>query len=451
MALQLNSDQERAVDGCIDAFNESAERPGEGRNIIGEGGTGKTTCVMTFASLAIEEGSKVLFAAPTNKAVKQLEKSARAAGLVGSGNADFKTIFSALGLTVMPTSENKHVGRVRDPVVGKYDVVVVDEASMSTRSLNYDHLVPAMLGSERKTFLIQMGDTFQLPPPKEYKSTAFELHPSFELLKNERQQHNPDGSQNTILTLARALRGGIAEARPTKLYAQKDQNIQIIRDAHFLGYIAERFDLNTDLEQMRVMAWTNDRVDEINDRIRRKVYGKGAARFEIGERVVTGRPIKDPEEDDILLGTDEECIVTAVTESSVTDEETGDEWKTLCLCLTPVYAGGGQIFAHVLDESEVRRHERHLSELSAMAKDSEGSRRGLYWHRFWKFTELFSDIRYCFCITVHRSQGSTFTTAFVDIKNILGCPVMSERQRLAYVGISRPRSELILNRPEFIL
>ncbi|MNG04843.1 ATP-dependent RecD-like DNA helicase [compost metagenome] len=195
------------------------------------------------------------------------------------------------------------------------------------------------------------------------------------------------------------------------------------------------------------MAWRNRRVDDINKAIRTKIYGKGAARFEIGERVVTGAPIGNGEE--TLLSTDEECEVTALTESYVLDEATNEEYKTWLVALRPLYADVSQVFAHVLHEDDQERYNRQEAKLRGRALDAKGSSRGLYWRRFHEFRDLFSTIRYCYCITIHRSQGSTYQTAIVDVKDLLENDIRYERQRLTYVGFSRPQWELVINKTSF--
>lgn len=92
--MEFNNDQKAAIRRAVDGF---LEKDLPGLTIIGEGGTGKTTCVMDIAAQLIKAGLKVLFTAPTNKAVKQLEKSAKRYGLT-LNNVAFQTLHSALGL-----------------------------------------------------------------------------------------------------------------------------------------------------------------------------------------------------------------------------------------------------------------------------------------------------------------------------------------------------------------
>lgn len=440
--MKLNQGQTVAVNAAFDSF---LSRKVMGHTIIGEGGTGKTYSVMELVRLIIDEGMSVLFTAPTNKAVKQLQKTARAAGL-DMGRCGFKTIHSALGLALLPTAERPNASRIKDAIIGDYDLVVLDEGSMAGEVLLYNYLLPELDNME--TFCLIMGDNMQFNPVKEAKSLAFDIFPVSELTQVERQQNNPDGTPNGILQVAHKLREAIKAGTAFKFDSAPDNNMTVLRDIDFLRTVVAGFDKDTNLDEVRVLAWRNERVGEINNAIRKKIYGKDVARFEIGERVVTGGPIRDSE-GEIILHTDEECIVAGVAESTVYDKEKGETYKTLRLTLNPIYADVKQVFAHVLHESERTRHGRCLDYWAEKARKAVGNSSGLYWRRYHEFAGLFADIRYCYCITLHRSQGSTYKRGFVDVKDLLGNPIRYERQRGLYVGISRFSEHLTINKVGF--
>jgi exodeoxyribonuclease-5 len=437
--MQLNSGQAIAVNKALDAY----ENGGKGYTIIGEGGTGKTFSVMEVAVILLDGGLKILFVAPTNKAVKQLEKAARKYGLP-MDKIGFKTAHSALGLSLMPTDERKYAAQVRDSVIGDYNMVVCDEASMLGETFLFDYMVPEL--ENCGVFCLLMGDNMQLPPVKEKDSKAFGLYPTSELTQVERQKNNPDGTANGILQLTHPLREAIKENRAFKFDVIPDHNVRVLKAADFLQAVVAEFDLNTDLEDVRVLAWRNYRVDDINKAIRAKIYGDKAARFEIGERLVTGSPITKGGE--VELSTDEESLVASVRESTMFDEQTSEKWKTWLVTLNPVYADARQVFAHVLHEDEYERYQRYTNELAEKAKKASksGGNAGYHWKTLHQFKDLFADLKYCYCITVHRSQGSTFKRVMVDVKDLLDNPVRSERQRLLYVAFSRPQEELIINK-----
>lgn len=434
--MQLNSGQKAAVEAAVTGFLEEDLK---GITIIGEGGTGKTTCVMTVVERLKAAGLKVLMTAPTNKAVKQLEKSAKKHGL-DLNNVAFQTLHSALGLAMMPSEENKYVARFGKGVFSIFDVVVVDEVSMLGRRILFDYLLPEAEKEDVK--LLFMGDDMQLPPVKEKVSPAFEVFPLHRLTKVERQDA---GSE--ILTVNGLLRTAIERNRDFVAPPIQGNGVSVIKAVDFLQAVVESFDQHTDLDEQRVLAWRNRRVDEINNAIRAKIFGPNAERFEIGERVVTGAPIGDGE--NIILSTDEECLVHDIRENEIEDEDSAETFRVLTLVLTPLHADVQQVFANVLHEDEEERYWARLEYLAARAKkDSRDSRK--YWARYHKFKELFATIRYCYCITIHRSQGSTFKRVFVDVKDILSNPIRKERQSLLYVGYSRPSDELVINKEKYV-
>lgn len=441
MAIHLNPGQVTAVNLALDAY----EAKRGGFVIKGEGGTGKTFSTSEFISILMEGELNVLMTAPTNKAVKQMRKSVKAYGLDLS-RITFMTTHSALGLGMMPSEERKNVSRVRESCLSDYDIMVIDEGSMLNEYMLFNYLMPEL--EKLGMFVLIMGDHMQLPPVKEKESKAFSLFDSFELTQAERQQNNLDGTPNGILQSARRLRRCIEDNVPFK-FEQPDHNVVAMRDREFMKFILAQFDKDTDLDEIRVLAWTNRSVNSINKAIRTNVYGKDAAQFEVGERITTGGPVVRGGE--IILSTDEECIVSATQESSMFDEETGESWKTTLVTLRPLFADVVQEFVHVLHPDEQERYEDHLNAIVKRAEKAKktGGNFNYHWRKYHQFKELFADLKYCWCMTVHRSQGSTYARVILDVKDILTNPVRSERQRLLYVGKSRPREELIINKLEF--
>lgn len=432
----LNQDQTAATEWIVSNIVEQKE---QFMTLIGAGGTGKTFCIMSAVARLQKAGLKVLFTAPTNKAVKQLEKAAREFGL-SMDNVAFMTTHSALGLAMLPDEDRKFATRAGKGFIEVFDVCVVDEASMLSRIALFKYLIPDC--QEFKTALVGMGDDLQLPPVREKVSAIFTEFPTFRLQQNMRQ------AEGYLLTVNGMLRTAMMADKPFPAPQADGEQIVSVLEAKFLKFVVEQFDEDTDLDRQRVLAWSNKRVNNINDAIRNKLYGKGAPRYVANERVVTGGPIKDPE-GNITLGTDEECIVTHINEnSSVYDEESGTEYRTIQLVLDPLYLAGQEV-VEVLHDDEADRYKEQLDAMAEAAKGSPQHSRKL-WAKYWKFKELFADIRYCYCITVHRSQGSTYDRVFVDVKDILRNRKREERQRLIYVGFSRPRHQLFINKRKYV-
>lgn len=431
--MQLNSGQSKAVHYMVNGFLTSEFK---GMTLLGEGGTGKTTCVMFAAEEWVKAGLKVLFCAPTNKAVKQLEKAAKNYGLE-STQLNFYTLHKALGLAMLPNEERKYSAQVGTPFIGEFDVVVLDEGSMVSSVATFRYMLPEL--QETSTKLLIMGDKMQLPPVREQRSATLELdgYPAFELTEVERFE-----SSSSIASVTKELRKAI-ESKQRFSFDSEILGVKTVKPAYFVKEALDHFDKDTDLEQTRVLAWTNARVDLVNDSIRKKIYGKGVKTFEIGERVVTGAPIYDNKE--LILSTDEECIITNVQETSYMIEDTGVEYNSYLLTLEPIYAGISTVFCQVIHESSQIEFNEELAKIADRA-----SRDKKVWQEYHNLKDLFSIIKYCYCITVHRSQGSTYKKVLVDTDNILKNRNPTERNKLLYVAFSRASEELITSKEKFV-
>lgn len=434
--MELNTDQSSAVDRIVRFFTEETQLA---ITLVGPGGSGKTTCVMFAVERLVAAGYKVLLAAPTNKAVKQLEKSSREFGAIE--NTAFSTVHGALGLAILPNEENQSTVKVGKGLMELFDIIVVDECSMLGKYVMYSHLLPEAQSKDCR--LLFMGDDLQLPPVMEDISPSFTDFETVHLQRVERQ-----GEDSEILEVSNILRQAMKERKPFKAPEPQGRDIEVIKPAHFLKHIVEHFDEHTDLEVQRVLAWSNRRVEEINISIRKKIFGRNPPRYVVGERVVTGKPLKNLD-GEVVLSTDEECFVHHVADSTVLDETTGEEYAVHRLVLRPIYEDGvDQVVANVLHEDERDRYFEQLDSMARAAKASTSDRKRM-WAMFWAFKELFADIRHCYCITLHRSQGSTFDQVFLDVKDILRNTKRFERQRLLYVGHSRPRTKLTANKPKY--
>lgn len=439
--MQYNPGQTAAIDLMV-AVASSPVKPGQylGMTLIGEGGTGKTTCVMEAINRLLQQGFTVLLTAPTNKAVKQLIKAATEYG-IDLSRVGFSTIHGALGLAMMPNEDRKTTFRAAEGCLANYDVVVIDEASMISRYMLQDYLIPELSMLGMKTIL--MGDDKQLPPVKETVSPCFTLFETIRLTKVERFD-----ADSGIGDVVAGIRAALDNDQPYHSPETYGAGVETCLPAKFLELLKQHFVPGVDLDQKRILAWSNSRVNELNRKIRENIYGKRPERFYPGERVVTGGPVKDGKE--TLLGTDEECEVVQYRISEVEEEGTGLTFKTYQVILEPLHTQKrGRVIVHILHEDAEDEMEEELSRRARVAKNAPKGTGRKAWAAFWSLKALVSDIRYCYCITVHRSQGSTFDHAFVDVKDILRNNIRSERQRLLCVATSRPRTRLYLNKPRF--
>lgn len=156
------------------AFVETRQNPNDNEVLLtGYAGTGKTFVVQQLLKHLKETGQKqkIVFTAPTNSAVKVLKDMAKSQGL----EVDCKTTYSLLGLKEQTDklTGQKSYARDKKEVAQhlKYNIMVVDEASMLNKALREEVLKASQQGVK----IIYMGDRAQLPPVGESESLVFQI------------------------------------------------------------------------------------------------------------------------------------------------------------------------------------------------------------------------------------------------------------------------------------
>ncbi len=411
----FTEDQEAAYDEVYDRLARGERFTG----LRGYAGTGKTYLVSRLVEQLVEEDCTVTVCAPTHKAVQVLSDE------LGEVPVDMQTLHSFLGLRLQPTEDGEYELVPDDGRDFNEGVVIVDEASMIGRE-EWRHI-------EDSPFFVQwlfVGDPAQLPPVNEDPSPALDV-PGATLETIHRQ-----AADNPILELATEIRTG-TDGRLRGTF-EDGQGVAITADrADFLESVLRTFDTEAfaeDATHARVLAYRNKTVRHYNREIRTARYGADADRFVEGEWLVAtetwfheGVP---------RLTNSEEVRVKKATVDTF-EAEDQSEWKTWKLKVrTP--GRGLTRTAYVLHEDEHARYEEALERRREKAEDD-----GAKWDRFFDLRERFAQVDYAYASTVHKAQGSTFDTVFVDHRDLQACRG-SERQALLYVAVTRPARRLAL-------
>lgn len=67
-----------------------------------------------------------------------------------------------------------------------------------------------------------------------------------------------------------------------------------------------------------------------------------------------------------------------------------------------------------------------------------------WWDKYFKLRDSFSDIQYSFASTIHKLQGSTYESAYIDLASLLNNRQISKDflYRLVYVAITRAKNNV---------
>lgn len=416
--MNLNPGQQVAVDLML----KHAKTTGDGKPFFvlkGPAGTGKT---FSMKALIADFKRRTVFTAPTNKAVRVLRETLKS----DEYRPECRTIYSLLGLQMLPNGEIKELAKPEDPVdLDDLALVVVDEASMINTPMLKEHMEDAAKRHPRLRWIL-MGDPFQLPPVGEGSSPVWDLPLGAELTQIMRQD-------NQILKHVAHLREMVA-----KPFGKLD--LQSDNDGEEGVWLTSQLDqaIMSQAEGFRTgenkaVAWRNVVVDRLNRMVRGELFAEADKYpWQPDDRITLLEPASDLA-DEPMGTTDEEGSVEKFDLS-----EHPKYTDMVCWRLVMRSDMNSSLTLWVLHPNS---QGKYTTRLARLAEEARASRR---WAEYWAFKDAFHKVRHAYATTAHRAQGSTYTRAFVNYRDILSNPNRGEALRCLYVADSRPRKELYL-------
>lgn len=476
----LTNDQQAAYDAILPFLRGHTDH---GVMVLeGWAGTGKTTLV---SRLLLEcDHHRIAVVAPTNKAVRVLKEKLEAIGAPVAEHGEpndlkeshrfrriaippygitCRSIHSLLGLRLKELDNGQHETRAEgESTVRDYEIVVIDECSMLD-----DDLFQRVILERGAARILFVGDSAQLPP---VKSAGMGLSPVFTRVSARYTLTSivRQAADNPIIRLSAAIRryieGGIrvsvdavlealpAEPKGGSKVAMVAGDQQVLIDWWLAQHAAEP---ETDT---RIIAYTNNRVLEYNNRIRHALHGETPTRFVPGERVVVHSQCKaskflphDLMGEGTLITSEELLVLKAVTmphplHASIPAEQMrlravdGSEWRVWVASDEEVLAK--TISAYFSEWRQLKSESEAAIDLREKNTLKEAARTAS--NKAWALKRAFASLRHAYAITCHKSQGSTFDCALVDFSDLSRMPNAHEFNRALYVAVTRSREYLAM-------
>lgn len=414
--LPLNQGQQEASDG----FFAFLFGPDKELNVSGPGGTGKThlmghmidrvmpqyleTCQMMGIK---PEYTEVEMTATTNQAAEILsEATGRPVGTIHS--------FMNLKLQENYATGQSFLTKGKGWKVHQNKIIVIDEAGMVDSPLRQ-----YILDGTFNCKIIYVGDDRQLGPVKESISPIYQCGlPQFELTEPMRTS-NPH-LQAVNHQLREQVKSG--EFAPIKIVPGV---IDHLTDDEMEREIAMHFTQQT--HDKRILAYTNKRVIQYNEHIRG--LRQLPPHFVQGEFLTNNSAI---EMSSGMIKVEEELeIEYQSANTELVQIAPGVDLEVHMTTLKNRYGGYYRDVPVPVDRN-------HFSDLLRYYKLQKN------WSRFYYLKGAFPDLRQRDASTVHKAQGSTYDTVFIDLGDLSSCHNPNMAARLLYVAFSRARQRVVL-------
>lgn len=413
MTIQLSSEQKAAADKFLDFLTDKQKSVFV---LQGHSGTGKTTLTKELIQLAIShkqivnlvtnEDDEITFGitATTNKAAKVLgQKIGQEAG----------TIHSYLELNVVNDfkSGSTRLKKRSNFTVKEDTLLIIDEASM------VDSVLLKMI--QEATFnckILYIGDPYQLAPVFDKDIPVFSA--GYETVKLTQVQRQVAG--NPIIQVADMLRQTVSTKKFFSI--PSSDKIEYVNGETFKKLVNTNFTNQKDTEENRILAWTNNQVIGYSDHVRSLFYSSPEP--QPGEILISNGVVKDKDRK-IVLSNDQMVTVRSSNASSLLGVS---GWFVTftdgCVAFMPKSP----------EEVKIR-----VKEAAKLAKRGEGQ-----WTDYFDLKEKIADMRSPYASTVHKSQGSTYKTVYIDLYDIGKCHNPDDVARMLYVAITRASDKVYL-------
>jgi hypothetical protein len=106
---------------------------------------------------------------------------------------------------------------------------------------------------------------------------------------------------------------------------------------------------------------------------------------------------------------------------------------------------------HIVEKNSISRYNDILNNLSKKAKQTYGKEdREKAWEVFFTVKDFFVDVKHSFASTIHKLQGSTYETIYIDLYTISKNNMDRDTIfRLIYVAITRASKNIKILIPPF--
>ncbi len=470
-AIVLTDEQEQALSELLEFVNDSDPDNNE-RILCGPAGVGKSVVASQFIIKLIEEQRSFKIVAPTHKAASVIAKYIDEAVSVEDDPfaVQPEVITLAKYLGKVPTicdrtgrklfQQNKYLKEQHTA-----DIIIFEECSM----IGDRDLECIRDKYEDNTKAIFLGDHYQLPAVGGGITPAvFEKNIPTSLLTTTLRYYNESAigmMTNSIRTKYNEQLYGIPWGKVAQWAASKPDVFVYSTPSRFKEELVQAMEDNdwvNNKDSVRALCYTNSDVDRTNSYVRQNYFGIDSTGYQPNDHMIALAPfVRLPiigKEDEyssleaqcssnpkdfihILSNCEEFELIEKLGTHKFTYDNTYkslryEEWQ----CSTE----DSTFTARLLHYKSRGTLNTILSDLKdeALSHPAGSKARNRAWSKRYKLEECFDNASFSYCMTIHKSQGSSIDNVFVNlgfINNVYSKPI---RRALVYTALTRVRSNL---------
>lgn len=398
-------------------------------SLSGAAGTGKTY-LTTKLIARLKKDYHITITAPTHKALKVLRTNMM---LENIESVDTKTLQSFLNLKLVTNFDNGEQKFIpqkvssKDKDTTKTDILIVDESSMVSQSL-YEFIHDAIEKSRIKAVLF-VGDEYQLLPVDDQNNKVLDIKTNYKLENIVRQ-----AKDSYIISIATKAR----EIIKSKKYISLQEFFDDDAFKNNIQFFEDEVDFHNDFctpenwstKDKIIASFTNNSVDSHNRIIRNK-YWESKNTTDIPTLLKDDKLIFQQANviDDKIVHQNSDIITLSSAVKLYDKTLQVDYWDCKDLANKPI---------KIIDPSSQNRFKIALQKIADLAKNEKDyGKRTKLWGLFYTIKETFVDVKYTYASTMHKLQGSTYDTVYIDLRDIENMNNKDMMYRLLYVAITR--------------
>ncbi len=414
-------------------------------NIIslnGPAGTGKTY-LTTAITQYLNTKYDITITAPTHKALRVLHSNMWGNGI----DVTLKTIHSFLNIKLFTDYDNgiqKFVPDKEQTDLSTTDVLIVDESSMISEEL-FGYILQAIEQNRVKAVLF-VGDYYQLLPIDSNKNSVFDVRHQYKLKEIVRQ-----AKDSYIIKVATAARNIIKskEYLELKAFFQKNSEPEISFFHNQQDFLDDFCQGENWSEKEQVIAsYKNCDVDGYNSIVRERYWNKkgisATPALLAGDQVIFQKAYSVG---GVIKYSNNEVIKLSYAQKKFSDILGIEYWEC-----KDENGGEYQEVFRVVDPQSVSLFNDKLDQMANIAKKEQNrQKRKEMWQKFFDLKAFFADVKYTFSSTIHKLQGSTYETVYIDLFSLTGNIYVDKNDlyRLLYVALTRASKDIKILIPPF--